>query len=88
MDTKIYFTSDEIRTVLQVTADLYTGRKVSSLRLNRMLEITDRAPYMSFKKLCELAVKSIDTVEGQDIRDYLCTRFDGLDAYGKIARGV
>lgn len=85
---KIKYTDKELRSIIRVTADLYNGRVVSRERMNHALELIDRAPFMSFRRLCELVITAVECIEGQDARVYLFTRFDRNDKMGETVRGL
>lgn len=88
MSKKITFTTREILSITKTTADLYNGRTVSRDRYVHMCEILDRAPYMSFKRMCELVCTACETIEGQPTYDYLLDRFNRNDKMSKIVRNL
>lgn len=85
---KIKYTDKELRSIIRVTADIYNGREVSRERFNHAIDLIDRAPFMSFRRLCELVITAVDRIEGQDVREYLLTRFDKNDKMSKIVRSL
>ena len=85
---KIKFTRNEILSIMKTTADLYNGRTIAKPRWDHTIELLDRAPYMSFKRLCELTLQACYTIEGQEPYDYLLNRFNKNDKMSKIVRSL
>lgn len=89
---KIILTNREIKSLITVTADLYNGRTVTYDRYRNYLNIMEKIPYLSFKRLCELSLTALDDIKVKgsktsiDIKEYLLINFDGLDRMGKTVR--
>lgn len=84
--TKITFTTREILSIIKLTADLYNNRTVSRERYEHVCEILNRCDFMSFKRLCELTVIAVETIEGQPVYEYLLDRFNRNDKMSYIVR--
>ena len=88
----IHLTNKEVKCLLTVTADHYNKRTVSYDRFENFKTIMNKVPYMSFKRLCELSLTSIDTIKVKgcktpvDIREYLLLNFNRDDEYKRIVR--